>query len=136
MRSNLKKLDSLTLGMSKNHLNRTFLRNGLLRVKQVYSSFIKVSDIEHQLALINEFGFSHECIDVTARSTTGTTINRLEFDDVILRYPMYDPEEWTIIGTEWSIHYEIFINPYWRGFSIKGYYLHYYKLMSFFSNIA
>ena len=133
MRSNLKKLDSLTLGMSKNHLNRTFLRNGLLRVKQVYSSFIKVSDIEHQLALINEFGFSHECIDVTARSTTGTTINRLEFDDVIFRYLMHDPEK---PYYKEEIYYEIFINPYWRGFSIKGYYLHYYKLINFFFNLA
>ena len=28
-----KKIDSFTLGMSKNHLIRTFLRNGRLRVK-------------------------------------------------------------------------------------------------------
>ena len=34
MRSDLKKLDSLTLEMSKNHHIRTFLRNGCLRVKE------------------------------------------------------------------------------------------------------
>ena len=32
--SDLKKLDSFTLEMSKNHLIRTFLRNGRLRVKK------------------------------------------------------------------------------------------------------
>ena len=31
--SDLKKLDSFTLEMSKNHLIRTFLRNGRLKVK-------------------------------------------------------------------------------------------------------
>ena len=35
MRSDLKKLDSLTFEMSKNHLIRNFLRNGRLRVKAV-----------------------------------------------------------------------------------------------------
>ena len=33
VRSDLKKLDSFTLEMSKNHLNRNFLPNGRMRVK-------------------------------------------------------------------------------------------------------
>ena len=34
-RSDLKKLDSFTLEMPKNHLIRSFLRNGRLRVNQI-----------------------------------------------------------------------------------------------------
>ena len=37
MRSDLKKLDSLTLETSKNHLIRNFLRNGRLRVNGISS---------------------------------------------------------------------------------------------------
>ena len=40
VRSDLKKLDSFTVETSKNHLIRNFLRNGRLRVKQVYSFFV------------------------------------------------------------------------------------------------
>ena len=98
----------------------------LVSLKLVYFCFIKISDVEHQLALINEFGFSHECIDGTARSTTGTIVNRLEFDDIVFRYPF--------ASTTYYTEFELSINPYWRGFSTKGYYLHCYKLISFLSN--
>ena len=37
VRSDFKKLDSFTLETSKNHLIRSFLRNGRLRVKNYYS---------------------------------------------------------------------------------------------------
>ena len=37
MRSDFKKLDSFTLETSKNHLIRTFLRNGRLRVNHIIS---------------------------------------------------------------------------------------------------
>ena len=42
VRSDLKKLDSLTLEMSKNHLIRSFLRNGRLRVKVYFSAKSKI----------------------------------------------------------------------------------------------
>ena len=38
----LKKLDSITLEMSKNHLIRTFLRNGHLRVNIIYDYFFRI----------------------------------------------------------------------------------------------
>ena len=100
--------------------------------------FIKISDIEHQLALINEFGFSHECIDETAKSTTGTIVNRLEFDDLVFRFPLetfYDSDCSPYVYNFRCKIYELCMNPYWRGFSIKGYYFHRYKKISFFSII-
>ena len=59
MRSDLKKLDSFTLELSKNHLIRTFLRNGRLRVKAtavfLYFSIIKAfmsAGPEHKAAKV------------------------------------------------------------------------------------
>ena len=48
MSSDLEKLDSFTLEMSKNHLIRNFLRNGRVRVneKQRKLSFIFFSNIK------------------------------------------------------------------------------------------
>ena len=75
--------------------------------------------------MINEFGFSHECMDVTPKSTTGTSMNRLEFDDVLFFYSIDDEENFANEETPYGENIIEFVqNPYWRGFSIKGYYIH------------
>ena len=84
--------------------------------------------------MINEFGFSHECIDETARSTTGTIVNRLEFDDLVFRFLLetyYDSDCTVSHVNDYQCKiYELCMNPYWRGFSIKGYYLPNFKLIT------
>ena len=56
MRSDLKKLDSFTLEISKNHLIRNFLRNGRLRVKALARKlylmllYLKIRDLKSSLS--------------------------------------------------------------------------------------
>ena len=52
--SDLKKLDSITLEMSKNYLIRTFLRNGRLRVKfkMIHSHCKAKSDQTYERAVL------------------------------------------------------------------------------------
>ena len=57
MRSNLWKLDSFTLETSKNHLTRTFVRNGRVRVKYlfIWTSFLTDEIFPFQHARLNHF---------------------------------------------------------------------------------
>ena len=77
MRSDLTKLDSFTLDMSKNHLLRNFLRNGCLRVKIL--NFILI--ITCSIILVPFFSFF--CEDSGTHSISFFTCSTAEVSDCL-----------------------------------------------------
>ena len=69
MRSDLKKLDSFTLEMSKNHLIRSFLRNGRLRVKVLGQDSGVLEDLSSLFELFRVHFVTRLAVDKNSDST-------------------------------------------------------------------